>query len=81
MNHFTKLLSIAAFAIAGSAFSNDAHADFTVRLDNSSNPLGVTWADTPNNIAVCYTTFVNGPCWPVGVARPSPGISGNTDFF
>jgi len=80
MSHLAKLLSIAAFAIAGSAFSNSAHASFTVRLDNSSNPLGVTWADTPNNIAVCYTTVVNGFCWPVGAARPIPGISGNNDF-
>jgi len=81
MTHLSKLLALAAFALASSMFTTDAHALFRVRLDNSSNPLGaVTWAGTSNTISVCAilkTSF--GLCVPLESARALNTI-GNHDF-
>jgi hypothetical protein len=82
MNHLTKLLAVAAFAIVAGGASNEAHASFTVRLDNSSNPTGVSWAATANNVGVCVVLDNDpfGLCWPLDDTRPLSSISGSHDF-
>lgn len=78
MNHLSKLIALAAFALASSMFTTDAHAFFKVCLDNSSNPRGaVTWATTSNTISVCaVTTGTFGSCVPLESARALTTIAG-----
>lgn len=82
MKHVSKLLAIAAFALTASSFSNQAHAEMGVQLDNFANGGSIAWAPSNNQVSVCVRFFsvFNPICSSLGSLVPS-GAPTNHKFL
>lgn len=80
MKRFIQAAALAAFALASSAFTQQAHASFRIRIDNKADGAVLAWAATASNVQVHYQLFGSADWVQVAPARALSTIAQAHDF-